>query len=144
VVFPIPRICAADRPFYRPELCHNQTDPPHERGSWNGPTATAGALGPFLWAIGYADCPQAARITVAVAFNDAQSSALISDSCLIRDFEPPAPLGWGFSQVTKDLQMKGFIAACIAVSILWGVDVEMNDGRYSAVVKNAITSILPL
>ena len=87
--------------------------------------------------------PQAARITVAVAFNDAQSSALTADPCLIRDFEPPAPLGWGFSQVTKDLQMKGFIAACIAVGILWGVDVEVNDGRYSAVVKNAITSILP-
>jgi hypothetical protein len=39
--------------------------------------------------------------------------------------------------------MKGLIAACIAVGILWGVDVEVNDGRYSAVVKNAVTSILP-
>jgi hypothetical protein len=46
-------------------------------------------------------CPQAARITVAVAFNDAQSSALTADSCPIRDFEPPAPLGWGFSHLGR-------------------------------------------
>ena len=43
----------------------------------------------------------------------------------------------------KGSDMRAFIAACIAVGILWGVDVEVNDGRYSAVVKQAITSILP-
>jgi hypothetical protein len=48
-----------------------------------------------------------------------------------------------FTSSDEDLRMKGFIAACIAVGILWGVDVEVNDGRYSAVVKQVITSILP-
>jgi hypothetical protein len=31
--------------------------------------------------------------------------------------------------------MKAFFAACIAVGVLWAVDVEMNGGRYSDVVK---------
>ena len=44
--------------------------------------------------------------------------------------------------MTKDLQMKGFIAACIAVGILWAVDVEMNGGRYSDVVKKIVVSVL--
>jgi hypothetical protein len=39
--------------------------------------------------------------------------------------------------------MKGFIAACIAVGVLWVVDAEMNDGRYGNVVKKAVTSVLP-
>jgi hypothetical protein len=39
--------------------------------------------------------------------------------------------------------MRAFIAACIAAGILWGVDVEFNDGRYSDVVKHAVKSALP-
>ena len=39
--------------------------------------------------------------------------------------------------------MKGFIAACIAVGVLWVVDVEFNSGRYGDVVKKAARSILP-
>ena len=38
--------------------------------------------------------------------------------------------------------MKGIIAACIAVGVLWVVDVGLNDGRYGEVVKKAATSIL--
>jgi hypothetical protein len=40
--------------------------------------------------------------------------------------------------------MKGIIAACIAVSVLWVVDVQLNSGRYSDVVKKAAKSILPV
>ena len=39
--------------------------------------------------------------------------------------------------------MKGIIAACIAVGVLWVVDVELNGSRYSDVVKKAVTSVLP-
>ena len=39
--------------------------------------------------------------------------------------------------------MKAFVAACIAVGVLWAVDVEMKGGRHSDVVKKAIVSVLP-
>ena len=39
--------------------------------------------------------------------------------------------------------MKSFIAACIAIGVLWAVDVEMNGGRYGDVVKKAVASVLP-
>jgi hypothetical protein len=39
--------------------------------------------------------------------------------------------------------MKAFIAACVAIAILWGVDVEFNGGRYSSVIMNAVKSVLP-
>ena len=39
--------------------------------------------------------------------------------------------------------MKGIIAACIAVGVLWIADVELNNGRYTDVVKKAAKSILP-
>ena len=39
--------------------------------------------------------------------------------------------------------MKAFIAALIAVGVLYVVDVEFNDGRYAIVVPRAIMSILP-
>ena len=42
-----------------------------------------------------------------------------------------------------DFEMKAFIAACIAVGVLWALDVEMNGGRYSDVVKKAVVSVLP-
>lgn len=38
--------------------------------------------------------------------------------------------------------MKAFIATCIAMAILWGIDVEFNGGRYSTVIKNAVNSVL--
>jgi hypothetical protein len=38
--------------------------------------------------------------------------------------------------------MKTFVAACIAAAIVWGVDVEFNNGRYTEVVKTAIRSAL--
>jgi hypothetical protein len=49
----------------------------------------------------------------------------------------------GRFSVTKDFDMKAFFAACIAVGVLWAVDVEMNGGRYGDVVKKAVVSILP-
>ena len=39
--------------------------------------------------------------------------------------------------------MKGFIAACIAVGVLWVADVELNNGRYGDVVKKVVTKVLP-
>jgi hypothetical protein len=39
--------------------------------------------------------------------------------------------------------MKAFIAACVAIGILWGIDVEFNGGRYTDVVKRAVKSGLP-
>jgi hypothetical protein len=39
--------------------------------------------------------------------------------------------------------MKGLLAACIAVGVLWVVDAEMNGGRYGTVVKKAVTSVFP-
>jgi hypothetical protein len=39
--------------------------------------------------------------------------------------------------------MRAIVAACIAVGVLWAVDVEMNGGRYSDVVKKAVVSVLP-
>jgi hypothetical protein len=38
--------------------------------------------------------------------------------------------------------MKAFFAAAVAVGILWGVDIEFNNGRYSDVVKHAVQSVL--
>jgi hypothetical protein len=38
--------------------------------------------------------------------------------------------------------MKAFIAALIAGAILYAVDSEYNDGRYTKVVKQAVTSLL--
>jgi hypothetical protein len=35
--------------------------------------------------------------------------------------------------------MKTFIAALIAVGVLYVVDIEFNDGRYATVVQRAIT-----
>lgn len=39
--------------------------------------------------------------------------------------------------------MKAFLAACIAIGVLWGFDVEFNDGRYADVVKQAVKSVIP-
>jgi len=39
--------------------------------------------------------------------------------------------------------MKGFIAACIAVGLLWVLDAEMYGGRHGDVVKKAMASVLP-
>jgi hypothetical protein len=38
--------------------------------------------------------------------------------------------------------MKGFIAALIAVVILYAVDTEYNEGRYSSVMKQAAISLV--
>ena len=38
--------------------------------------------------------------------------------------------------------MKAFIAALIAGAILYTVDIEYNDGRYTQVVKQAATSLI--
>ena len=38
--------------------------------------------------------------------------------------------------------MKQFLAACVAIAVLWAIDVEFNDGRYSAIVKRAFESIV--
>jgi hypothetical protein len=38
--------------------------------------------------------------------------------------------------------MKAFVAAIIAAGILYLVDTEYNEGRYTAVIKQAITSVI--
>jgi hypothetical protein len=38
--------------------------------------------------------------------------------------------------------MKGFIAALIAGAILYAIDSEYNDGRYSSVMKQAAISLV--
>jgi hypothetical protein len=38
--------------------------------------------------------------------------------------------------------MKAFLAAGIAAGILWGIDVEFNNGRYTDIVKRAAKSTL--
>ena len=43
----------------------------------------------------------------------------------------------------EDFERKAFVATCIAAGILWGADVKLNDGRYSAVVQNVVVSALP-
>jgi hypothetical protein len=43
----------------------------------------------------------------------------------------------------EDFEMKAFVAAGLAAGILWGADVKLNDGRYSAVVQNVVVSALP-
>ena len=40
-------------------------------------------------------------------------------------------------------EMKAFVAALVAVGILYAVDREYNDGRYSSVVQQAITAMVP-
>jgi hypothetical protein len=39
--------------------------------------------------------------------------------------------------------MKAFLAACVAVGILWGIDSEFNNGRYTDVVERVVKSALP-
>ncbi len=39
--------------------------------------------------------------------------------------------------------MKAFLAACVAIGILWGIDTEFNNGRYADVVMRAVKSALP-
>ena len=39
--------------------------------------------------------------------------------------------------------MKAFAATFVAVGILYVVDSEYNDGRYTQVIKHAVTSLLP-
>jgi hypothetical protein len=38
--------------------------------------------------------------------------------------------------------MRGLIAGLIAAAILWTLDVELNDGRYTAVMKQAAFSFV--
>ena len=40
--------------------------------------------------------------------------------------------------------MKTFVAALVAVGILYAVDYQYNDGRYSSVIQRAIAAITPL
>jgi hypothetical protein len=52
--------------------------------------------------------------------------------------------GFATNETTaEDFDMKGLIAACIAVSIHWVVDIQLNAGRCGDVVKKAVTSVLP-
>ena len=38
--------------------------------------------------------------------------------------------------------MKAFAAALVTVAILYVVDTEYNDGRYTRVIKQAVTSLV--
>jgi hypothetical protein len=46
------------------------------------------------------------------------------------------------NEFVRGPEMKAFIAALIAGAVLYFVDSQYNDGRYSAVVKQAITSMV--
>jgi hypothetical protein len=37
--------------------------------------------------------------------------------------------------------MRQFIAACVAIGVLWAIDVEFNNGRYSELIKSAVKSV---
>ncbi len=39
--------------------------------------------------------------------------------------------------------MKAFVAALVAVGILYTLDHEYNDGRYSSVIQQAIAAMIP-
>jgi hypothetical protein len=39
--------------------------------------------------------------------------------------------------------MKAFFAACVAVGVLWVIDIEFNKGRYSDVVQRSLRTLLP-
>jgi rhamnogalacturonyl hydrolase YesR len=39
--------------------------------------------------------------------------------------------------------MKVFAAALIAIGVLYAIDAQYNDGRYSTIIQQAITSLLP-
>jgi hypothetical protein len=39
--------------------------------------------------------------------------------------------------------MRGILAVLIAAAILWAVDIELNDGRYTEVIKKAAMSVVP-
>jgi hypothetical protein len=38
--------------------------------------------------------------------------------------------------------MKQILAACVAIAVLWVIDIEFNNGRYSAVVQRTFKYIL--
>jgi hypothetical protein len=38
--------------------------------------------------------------------------------------------------------VKQILAGCVAIAVLWAIDVEFNDARYAAVVKRAFNSIV--
>jgi hypothetical protein len=38
--------------------------------------------------------------------------------------------------------MKQILAACVAIAVLWVIDVEFNNGRYSRVVQQAFKYVL--
>jgi len=37
--------------------------------------------------------------------------------------------------------MRGILAGLIAAALLWAIDVEVNDGRYTGVIKQAAFSL---
>ena len=39
--------------------------------------------------------------------------------------------------------MKAFSAALVAVSVLYIIDKEYNDGRYTATIEQAVSSLVP-
>jgi len=42
----------------------------------------------------------------------------------------------------QDFQMKGIVAAIIAIAVLWMADIELNDARYSEATGRAILSLI--
>jgi hypothetical protein len=38
--------------------------------------------------------------------------------------------------------MKQILAACVAIAVLWVIDVEFNNGRYSEVVQRTFKHVL--
>jgi hypothetical protein len=47
-----------------------------------------------------------------------------------------------FAPLRRTNDMKQILAACVAIAVLWVIDVEFNNGRYSAVVQRTFKYIL--
>jgi hypothetical protein len=59
-------------------------------------------------------------------------------------FLPQESISLHSFRMAKDFEiMKGIVAACIALGVLWGIDAKMNDGRYSAVLQQVVVGVLP-
>jgi hypothetical protein len=47
-----------------------------------------------------------------------------------------------FAPLPRTNDMKQILAACVAIAVLWVIDVEFNNGRYSQVVQRTFKYIL--
>lgn len=59
------------------------------------------------------------------------------------NFAGMRPFALLFDSAPREIfEMRPFVAACVAISVLWVIDVEFNNGRYTNVVKSVTKSVL--